>query len=266
MELLLRPVRYRRKSLLPITGCGRSNFHSLIGGALSFAYLTLYTGDYLRDTRHLSCAEHGIYLLLLMHCWDSKGPVPLDERKIIGICNARSGDEVEAVRRVLTEFFVRMDDGWYNERMAEEVAKAEHISKKNREAGLKSVEIRRKIRSQRALNDRSTVAGNLTPTPTITPTPNTKEKSIVEQARRILAFLNEKTGRNYRPVKANLDMLTARLAEGATETELRQVVAKKCREWAGDEKMNIYLRPKTLFSRTNFANYQGELGGNNAMS
>ncbi|MFM7012042.1 MAG: YdaU family protein [Betaproteobacteria bacterium] len=95
---------------------------------MSFQYMPLYTGDYLRDTQHLSCSEHGIYLKFMMHCWDQKGPVPLDERKQCGICNARSGDEVEAMRRVLQEFFTRMDDGYYNKRMAEEIAKAEGLS------------------------------------------------------------------------------------------------------------------------------------------
>lgn len=75
----------------------------------------------------------------------------------------------------------------------------------------------------------------------------------------ILEFLNAKTGRHYRPVKPNLDFITARLKEGATEEELRQVVAKKCREWAGDPAMTLYLRPATLFNRTKFAQYQGEL-------
>ena len=75
----------------------------------------------------------------------------------------------------------------------------------------------------------------------------------------ILEFLNFKTGRNYQPVKANIEMIKARLKDGATVDELRMVVAKKCREWATDEKMNEYLRPATLFNRTKFAQYQGEL-------
>ena len=74
----------------------------------------------------------------------------------------------------------------------------------------------------------------------------------------ILSFLNEKTGRKYKPVPANLNLISARLKE-YTETELRQVVAKKCREWGKDDKMAEYLRPKTLFNATNFANYAGEL-------
>lgn len=79
-------------------------------------------------------------------------------------------------------------------------------------------------------------------------------------ARAILDFLNEKTGRRYQPVKANIEMIVARLKDGATIEEMRMVVAKKCREWSGDPKMAIYLRPATLFNRTKYAQYQGELG------
>lgn len=79
------------------------------------------------------------------------------------------------------------------------------------------------------------------------------------EARDILAFLNEKTGRAYQPVDANLDLIVARLREGATAGQCRQVIAKKTREWAGDEHMAEFLRPATLFNRTKFAQYVGEL-------
>lgn len=81
----------------------------------------------------------------------------------------------------------------------------------------------------------------------------------LKSAREIIQFLNDKTGRNYRPVPVNLSMICARLKEGATVQELRQVIVKKSRQWAGDEKMEIYLRPATLFNREKFAQYQGEL-------
>ena len=82
----------------------------------------------------------------------------------------------------------------------------------------------------------------------------------------VLKFLNEKTGRSYEAVPANLDLIVARLKDGATPDDLRAVVAKKCREWRGDEKMDTYLRPKTLFSRTNYAQYRGEIGNAQAVS
>jgi uncharacterized phage protein (TIGR02220 family) len=79
-------------------------------------------------------------------------------------------------------------------------------------------------------------------------------------ALQVLNFLNEKTGRHYKPLPANLDLISARLKEGASVDDCRAVIAKKCREWAGDEKMDQFMRPATLFNRTKFAQYQGELG------
>lgn len=111
---------------------------------MSFAYMPLFTGDYLRDTQHLSMSEHGAYLKLLMHCWDQKGPVPLDERKLMGICNARSTDEIEAMRRVIGEFFVRMDDGHYNRRMQSEIERSEALSRVRSNAGRMGYEAKAK--------------------------------------------------------------------------------------------------------------------------
>lgn len=75
----------------------------------------------------------------------------------------------------------------------------------------------------------------------------------------ILAFLNEKTGRKYEAVAANVDLVVALLKTGVEPQLIRQVIAKKAREWRGDAKMDQYARPKTLFNRTNFANYAGEI-------
>lgn len=75
----------------------------------------------------------------------------------------------------------------------------------------------------------------------------------------VLEFLNLKAHRRFRPVPANVDPIVARFKEGFTPLECRQVVVKKIREWGHDEKMEEFIRPKTLFNRTNFANYAGEL-------
>ena len=140
---------------------------------MSFAYLPLYTGDYRRDTAHLDCAENGIYLLFLMHCWDSQGPVPLDERKQAGICGARSGSEVEAMRRILLEFFVRLDDGWYNRRMQREVERANAISIKRKSAGAKGYQAKAKHLPSKSLASAST----LTPNPILTLPLHHKDKN-----------------------------------------------------------------------------------------
>jgi uncharacterized phage protein (TIGR02220 family) len=242
---------------------------------VSFAYLALFTGDYLRDTRHLTPEEHGCYLLLLMHCWDQKGPAPLDERKQCGIVNARSGGEIESLRRIREEFFVRMDDGWYNKRMTEEVAKSEALSKAFRKAGLKSAAVRReKVRevvSERRLKVGSaevkpwSVSPSPSPSPSLTPSlPKTlgevsPKTPLLAQARDLLQFTNEKTGRNFRPTEVNLKFIEGRLREGYSVQECRAVVARKCREWGADDKMRQYLRPATLFNREKFSQYVGDV-------
>ena len=256
---------------------------------MSFAFLPLYTGDYLRDTQHLSCSEHGIFLKFLMHCWDQRGPLPRDERKLHGICNARSGDEIEAMRRVLGEFFTSMEDGWYNKRMQEEICRAQRLNADRRSAGLASAEARRtSLREaasvQQVLNRCSTVAG--TPTTTTTTT-TTKSKSTTlsdsqkpesdpapkipppekpelwdfsakpddrHRGHYILAFLNHVTGSRYRGVPANLKLAQARAVEYSLK-QLRWMVNVMQEKWRDDPKMAEYLRPKTLFSALNCAQY-----------
>jgi uncharacterized phage protein (TIGR02220 family) len=108
---------------------------------------------------------------------------------------------------------------------------------------------------------------NLQPTPSTSSSSSTSKESkalsgrpdLKPQAVEILNFLNAKTGKNFLPVAANLEMIIARLREGYPCDDIRSVVARKCGEWKADEKMAPYLRPKTLFSRTNFANYHGQL-------
>lgn len=80
-----------------------------------------------------------------------------------------------------------------------------------------------------------------------------------EAAKRILETLNAESGRRYRPVDATLKPIMARLAEGYTEQELRAIAVVKGRKWRGDEKMEMYLRPETLYNATKCASYHAEL-------
>ena len=82
---------------------------------------------------------------------------------------------------------------------------------------------------------------------------------LKSQAMEVLNFLNEKTGRGYRPGAINLNFIMARLKSGASVMDCRQIIAKKNREWKGDTKMAEYLRPATLFNATKFEQYLGEL-------
>lgn len=78
-----------------------------------------------------------------------------------------------------------------------------------------------------------------------------------EDAESVLTYLNEKARKEYRPVPANITLITARLKEGASVEDCKAVVERKCAEWGGGD-MEKFLRPATLFNATKFAQYQGE--------
>ena len=54
-------------------------------------------------------------------------------------------------------------------------------------------------------------------------------------------------------VKGDIDKLNKSL--GYTEEDLKKVIDTMCSRWLNDSKMNIYLRPETLFNPTKFQTY-----------
>ena len=95
------------------------------------------------------------------------------------------------------------------------------------------------------------------------PDPDPPEKperpDYLPQSREVLEYLNQLAGKSYRPVKANLDLITARLKEGFSVDDLCAVVQRKTQEWQGKPDMEAYLRPATLFGAQKFAQYSGQL-------
>lgn len=226
-------------------------------------YYPHHIGDYLRDTSHLTATEDGIYRRMLDVYYASEKPLPIDPAWVAKLVRAHTEEERTAVGELLRQFFVKYEDGWRNKRADTEIRLMKKRLKAWKDNGKKGG--RPKTNGFHAANPAVTSTANPIQS---SQTPNTKHqnqrnKNTVGQkpdALQVLQFLNEKTGRNYKPVPANLELILARLKEGASPDDLRAVIAKKCREWAGDEKMDEFLRPATLFNRTKFAQYQGELG------
>lgn len=134
------------------------------------------------------------------------------------------------------------------------------LSKEKRRAD--NAERQRRYRERHNAESNAVTSNDVTPLDQDLDQDLKKKKNTVRHSPDVLSilkFLNEKTGRNYQPVRANTELILARLKDGASPDDCRAVIAKKCREWAGDPKMSFYLRPATLFNRTKFAQYQGEL-------
>ena len=78
-------------------------------------------------------------------------------------------------------------------------------------------------------------------------------------ASKVIQHLNDKTGSKFRVTKTNVKFIDARIAEGATPTELIAVINRKCLEWLDNPEMRQYLRPSTLFNAEKFNTYVGQL-------
>ena len=90
-------------------------------------YYQHHIGDYRRDTTHLSLLEHGIYRQLLDLYYISEKP--LDANALRLIC-ARTTDELQAAKQILSEFFVLEDGLYYHDRCEDEIAKFHAKSEK----------------------------------------------------------------------------------------------------------------------------------------
>ena len=74
-----------------------------------------------------------------------------------------------------------------------------------------------------------------------------------------IKYLNEKAKRGFDPKNdSNKNFIKARYNEGRSLDDFKKVIDKKVTNWLADEKMMMYLRPSTLFNKTNFENYLNE--------
>lgn len=83
-----------------------------------------------------------------------------------------------------------------------------------------------------------------------------KDTTIDEQARRVLTYLNLKTGVTYGKIKIEpaLKPIKAILWEGYSPYDCKAVIDKKYDEWHGTD-FEKYLRPSTLFNSEKFDTY-----------
>lgn len=99
------------------------------GGSVS-AWMPMYWGDYLRDTGHLTAAEHGAYLLLIAHYWTTGEPLPNDDRRLARIARMSDAEWADA-RSMLVAFFEHRDGKLVHRRVEAELESASGKKIKN---------------------------------------------------------------------------------------------------------------------------------------
>lgn len=99
-------------------------------------FMQLYVSDYLGDTRHLSCEQHGAYMLLLMTMWNAGGALPDEDVKLARIV-CLSLKKWRAIRGDILAFFEVSDGVIQHNRMTKELQKSERKSQSRASAGAK---------------------------------------------------------------------------------------------------------------------------------
>jgi uncharacterized protein YdaU (DUF1376 family) len=127
-------------------------------------WMPLYVGDYLGDTGHLTTAQHGAYLLLMMHYW-RKGELPDDDRQLSKITKLPLKTWCD-YRGVLQDFF---HSGWRHKRIDAELERMLRVSEKRaiagQRGGLGSALARMKL--ENASHGRSLPRAIASPVPTV---------------------------------------------------------------------------------------------------
>lgn len=114
-------------------------------------WMPFYFGDYLADTGHLSTIEHGAYLLLIAHYWQT-GTLPNVDGQLARIARLRPS-QWKVIKVQISGFF---SADWKHKRIEFELTNAARISAAGRTGGIASGVSRRSIKRAVTNNDRST--------------------------------------------------------------------------------------------------------------
>ena len=87
-------------------------------------WMPFYVGDYLADTMHLSAAQHGAYLLLLMALWRGNGSIPDCDAMLAAITKSMP-QEWKKLRPVLEKLCVVAEGVWSQKRLTRELEKSQ---------------------------------------------------------------------------------------------------------------------------------------------
>lgn len=107
---------------------------------MSIHWYAHHLGDYSKKTQHLSALEHGVYRLLLDHCYACDGKIPDDIKALYRVCRADNHKIRLTVQKILKDFFLTSESDlsetrfWTQKRVLEEIAKHCDISEKRKKA------------------------------------------------------------------------------------------------------------------------------------
>ncbi|HEM6006145.1 TPA: phage replisome organizer N-terminal domain-containing protein [Streptococcus suis] len=98
--------------------------------------------------------------------------------------------------------------------------------------------------------------------------PNWLNQSSIDELKKVspknyplyipIQYLNQETGHTYKFIATHTKFIQARYKDGYTLEDFKKVIDTKVAQWKNNSQMAQYLRPKTLFSPSNFDSYLNE--------
>lgn len=210
----------------------------------------LYSQDFLVGVSDLTMEERGQYItmLCLQH---QKGHLT---KKNIQIAVGNVSEDV------MSKFVKDENEMYYNETLETIINKREAYSQSRSENGKKGGRPKKEAQKNHNENQEKTIC-----LPYVKAYENHTENENVNVIKDVIDYLNNKLGTRYKYTTKDIQShIKARLKEGFEYKDFVCVIDKKYKEWNGT-KMQIYLRPITLFS-TNFQSYLNQKGEANEVN
>ncbi len=79
--------------------------------------------------------------------------------------------------------------------------------------------------------------------------------TLDREARDVLAFFNDASGKRFRPTEANLAPIVSLLARGRSAEDLRAVASDLAGRWGSDEGTASMVKPSKVFDEDTFADH-----------
>jgi uncharacterized protein YdaU (DUF1376 family) len=96
--------------------------------------MKLFWGDYHKATRHLRRDQHGAYFLLIGEAWRLGGSLP-DDDDLLAAWALCTPEEWAPMKPIIMAFFVMRRGKWVHDRVREELAHYDDVSRKRKSSG-----------------------------------------------------------------------------------------------------------------------------------
>lgn len=211
-----------------------------------------YPGDYISGTMHLNFEEKGAYIDLLMLQFN-QGHMTYH---MIGRVLGQSLDKVWP--SIQDKFITDSDGRYFNNRLDEEKLRRQKYtdSRRNNVSGNNQHTKKQKNKGghmtghmeNENINENENIDRSKT------------EKVDSQIFKNIISELNSLTGSEFKhTAKKTIELISSRINDGYTEQDIIDVIILKSHNWKSDPDMGQYLRPSTLFRKSNFENYIQEV-------